>query len=223
MGRLLLSGLLLGLASGAAERQRESTEWSIIYWFDANQTKLPRVLLVGDSICNGYNGFVQEELAGAAYTSFYATSKCVTDRSYLKELTYILEEYDYAVIHFNNGLHSLDTDRATWEAALRQLIKTLREKGKGAKLVWASSTPLLDPALTAKARELNAIAARVMQENGIPTDDLFGLMEPQERTLWSDTFHYHEAGRRMQAKQVAASIRPLLPPAAPAAPAPAPR
>ena len=218
MSRLLLSSLVLSLAAGAAERQREGTEWSVTYAFDANQTKLPRVLLIGDSICNGYNGLVKDELAGAAYTSFWATSKCASDRSYLKELSFILAEYDYAVIHFNNGLHSLDTDRAAWEASLREVVRTLKEKGRGAKLVWASSTPLKDPALTAKAKELNAIAARLMQESGIPTDDLFGLMDPQDRALWSDTFHYHEAGRRLQAKQVADSVRPLLPPA----PAPAP-
>jgi hypothetical protein len=218
MSRILLSGLVLGMAVGAAEHARENTEWSIVYWFGANESKLPRILLIGDSICNGYQAFVKENLDGVAYTSFWATSKCVTDRSYLKELTYILDEYDYAVIHFNNGLHSLETDRAAWEAALRQVVKTLREHGKGAKLVWASSTPLNDPALTATAKELNAIAARVMQENGIPTDDLFGLMDPQDRALWSDTYHFHDAARRQQAKQVAESIRPLLPGAAPAAP-----
>lgn len=220
MSRFLLSGLVLGLAVGAAEHPRESIEWTVTYAFDANQTKLPRVLLIGDSICNGYNGFVNEGLAGAAYTSFWATSKCATDRSYVKELSFILGEYDYAVIHFNNGLHSLDTDRPTWEAALREVVRTLKEQGRGAKLVWASSTPLNDPALTAKAKELNVIAARVMRENGVPTDDLFGLMDPQDRALWSDTFHYHEPGRRMQAKQVVDSVRPLLPAVAatPAAP-----
>lgn len=211
MARLLWSGLLLGVAAGAAERQREGTEWSITYWFNANQTALPRILLIGDSICNGYQSLAREELAGVAYTSFYATSKCVTDRSYLKELTHVLEEYEYAVIHFNNGLHSLTTERAAWEAALRQVVRTLQEKGRGARLVWASSTPLRDPALTAHAVELNAIAARLMAEHGIPTDDLFALMEPQDRALWSDTYHYHEAGRRLQAKQVADWVRRLLP------------
>jgi hypothetical protein len=209
---------MLSMAVGAAERQREGTEWSITYWFNANEAKLPRVLLIGDSICNGYQAFVKEELTGVAYTSFWATSKCITDRSYLKELTYILAEYDYAVIHFNNGLHSLDTDRATWAAALRKVIEVLREQGKGAKLVWASSTPLKDPPLTAKATELNAIAAQVMAEAGVPTNDLFGLMDPHDRALWSDTFHYHEAGRRLQAKQVADSLKDRL--AAVAAPEP---
>jgi lysophospholipase L1-like esterase len=211
---------MVGIAATAAERQREGTEWSITYAFNANETAKPRVLLIGDSICNGYQAFVKEELDSVAYTSFWATSKCVTDRSYIKELSFILDEYPYAVIHFNNGLHSLDTDRVAWEASLREVIKVLKEKGKGAKVIWATSTPLKDPALTAKAKELNAIAARVIAEAGIPTDDLFGLMDPQDRaTVWSDVFHYHEPGRRMQAKQVANEVKKLLP--APEAPKPA--
>jgi len=221
-GRLLMltTAAIMLAATAHGERQREGTEWSIIYWFHANQTALPRILLIGDSICNGYQSLVDRELDGIAYTSFYATSKCVTDRSYIKELSHVLDEYQYAVIHFNNGLHSLDTDRGEWEAALRQTIKTLREKGKGAKLVFATSTPLRDPALTVKARELNTIALRVMKEEGIPVNDLFALMDPQDRSLWSDTFHYHEAGRAMQAKQVGDAIKGLLPPPPQAAPAP---
>ena len=192
------------------ERQREAIEWSMTYWYNATDTQLPRILLIGDSICNGYHGFVRDELDGTAYTSFWASSRCVTDRSYIKELTYLLDEYAYAVIHFNNGLHSLDTDRATWEAALDDVIAVLKAKGRGAKLVWASSTPLTDPALTAKARELNAIAARVMAKHGIPTNDLFALVAPMGKEQWSDVFHYHEPAKRLQAKQVAAAVRAQL-------------
>ena len=208
---LLVTGVMTMGLDAAAERQREGTEWSIIYWFNANQTKLPRILLVGDSICNGYQSSVKNELTDVAYTSFYATSKCVTDRSFIKELTHILDEYDYSVVHFNNGLHSLGTDRKEWESALRDVVKTLREKAKGAKLVFATSTPLKKPDMTEKAKELNAIAKRVMEEEGIPINDLFALMDPQDRALWSDTYHYHAAGREMQAKQVAEAIRKLLP------------
>ncbi len=199
------------MPNNAGARQREGTEWTIIYWYNANETKLPRVLLVGDSICNGYQSLVRDKLAGAAYVSFYATSKCVTDPSYLKELAHVLDEYPYAVVHFNNGLHSLDTDRKEWEAGLRASLNLLKEKGKGAKVLWATSTPLKDAQLTAKAKELNAIAAGVVKEYGFPTDDLFALMDPQDRAkLWSDTFHYTAEGREMQAKQVADMIRPLL-------------
>lgn len=212
--RLLLPLLILTLPSIpslAAPRAREATEWDTAYWYNANDNKLPRVLLLGDSICNGYQPLVRDELAGVAYVSFWATSKCTVDRSYLKQLSYILEEYDYSVIHFNNGLHSLSTDRTDWEKGLRQALQLLREKGKGAKIIWATSTPLKDPALTEKSKELNAIAARVMREENIPTNDLFALMNPLERQkFWTDTYHYNTEGRKMQAHQVAENILAAL-------------
>ena len=193
------------------EHPREATEWIVSYAYNANDTKLPRVLLIGDSICNAYSGDVCKELAGTASVTFFATSKCVCDKSYLRSLAFFLDESDYAVIHFNNGLHSLSSDRQDWETCLRAAIKLIQAKGKGAKIVWASSTPLKDPALTAKAKELNAIAARVMTEEGIPTDDLFSLMNPLDReTNWSDTFHFKGEAKKMQAKAVGDCVRQAL-------------
>ena len=193
------------------EHPREATEWIVSYAYNANDTKLPRVLLVGDSICNAYSGDVCKELAGTVSVSFFATSKCVCDKSYLRSLAFFLDESDYAVIHFNNGLHSLASDRQDWETCLRAAIKLIKAKGKGAKIIWASSTPLKDPALTAKAKELNAIAARVMTEEGIPTDDLFALMDPLDREAnWGDTFHFKGDAKKMQAKAVGDCVRKAL-------------
>lgn len=210
---LPLSALSLGALPfpAGAERAREATEWDTAYWYNATDNKLPRILLLGDSICNGYQSSVRDALAGVAYVSFWATSKCTSDRSYLKQLAYILEEYDYSVIHFNNGLHSLTSDRVEWETGLRNALKLIKEKGKGAKVIWATSTPLKDPALTEKARELNTIAARVMKEEGIPTNDLFALMDPLDRNkIWTDTYHYNADGRKLQATQVSEHIRAVL-------------
>ena len=194
-----------------AEHPREATEWIVSYAYNAADAKLPRVLLVGDSICNGYSGDVCKELAGTAYVTFFATSKCVCDKSYLRSLAFFLDESDYAVIHFNNGLHSLSSNRQDWETCLRASIKLIKEKGKGTKIVWASSTPLKDPKLTEKARELNAIAARVMVEEGIPTDDLFALMDPLDREAnWSDTFHFNSEAKILQAKAIGACVRKAL-------------
>jgi hypothetical protein len=197
--------------NASAERVREGTEWDTAYWYNATDNKLPRILLLGDSICNGYQTSVRDALAGVAYVSFWATSKCTSDRSYLKQLAYILDEYDYSVIHFNNGLHSLTSDRGEWEAGLRNALKLIRQKSRGAKIIWATSTPLKDPVLTEKARELNTIAARVMREENIPTNDLFALMDPLDRSkVWTDTYHYNAEGKKMQASQVAEAIRTAL-------------
>jgi hypothetical protein len=190
---------------------REGTEWIVHYSYNATSTDLPRVLLIGDSICNQYQKEVCKELAGSAYVTFLATSKCLCDVSYLRTLAFFLDEYDYAVVHFNNGLHSLSSNREDWETRLRASIRLIQEKGKGAKIIWASSTPLKDTALTEKARELNAIAARVMKEEAIPTDDLFALMDPLDRDrYWSDTYHYKGEGMKMLAAAVTASVSQAL-------------
>ena len=216
--RLALAALLACSLGAQAARQREGTEWSNMWWNNATSTDLPRVLLIGDSITNGYQSVVTSELKGAAYTGYWASSKCVSDPTYLKALDFVLGEYKYDVIHFNNGLHSLDTNRDEWQAGLRAALTMLRDKGNGAKIIWGTSTPLKDPALTAKAKELNALAAPIVAEFGYVVDDLFALMDPQDRnTMWSDTFHYVEAGRQMEGKQVAAVIRGLLPKATAAA------
>lgn len=194
-----------------SEHPREGTEWIVSYAYNASDNKLPRVLLVGDSICNGYSKEVCDDLAGTAYVTFFATSKCVCDKSYLRSLALFLDEYDYAAVHFNNGLHSLSSDRQDWETCLRAAVKLIKAKGKGAKIIWASSTPLKDPALTAKAKELNAIAARVMADEGVPTNDLFALMDPLDRaTQWSDTYHFKGEAKKLQAKAVGDSIRKAL-------------
>jgi hypothetical protein len=123
----------------------------------------------------------------------------------------MLEEYDYKVVHFNNGLHSLSTESKAWESSLIAALNLIKEKGKGAKIIWATSTPLKDPARTAKAKKLNLIADRVMQANSIPIDDLFALMDPLDRDVyWSDTYHYREDARKMQARQVADHVRAAL-------------
>lgn len=203
--------LLVSLIPLLPASAREGTEWVAAYWYNANDSSLPRVLLIGDSIVRGYQEEVRDQLAGAAYLAYYATSKSVTDRSYLKELAYILEEYDYAAVVFNNGLHSLYEDPATWAASLEKAIALIQEKAPQATILWATSTPLKDPALTAKAESLNAAASRVVTAKGIQTLDLFSLMNPQDRSrLWTDNYHFAKEGTSMQARAVADAIRNTL-------------
>ena len=217
----LALGLLVIGATGLSAKPREKYEWSRMWWNEANDESLPRVLLIGDSITEGYQGFVAEELRDVAHVGYWTSSKCVSDRSYLALLRYVLDEYPYAVIHFNNGLHSLDADRGEWVEGLRGAFRLLRERRNGAQVIWGTSTPLRPMELTAISAELNALAAPLVSEMGWPTDDLFGLMNHDDRaTEWSDDFPFHEAARRRQAKQVADMIRDNLPaPAASAAPA----
>lgn len=188
-------------------RVREATEWSNFRANATNDATLPRLLLIGDSIVAGYQGLVTEKLRGKMNVSFWASSKCATDPSYFQELDLVLKADRYDVILFNNGLHSLSTDRVEWAFAYRQAVRFIRALRPEARLFLATSTPLKDPELTLKAQELNEIVQETAESENLPIIDLFGLMNPLDRSeFWSDTFHYHVKGRELQAEKIVESI-----------------
>jgi hypothetical protein len=102
---ILLVFLMTTQFVSAEEPIRERIEWADIWVTDANKNDLPRVLLVGDSITRGYFAEVEKHLAGKAYCARLTTSKCVSDPSFADEVQLLLKHYNFAVIHFNNGLH----------------------------------------------------------------------------------------------------------------------
>lgn len=90
----------------------ENTEWSRSYAYHLvdGRKNLPRALLVGDSIVNGYEGEARSLLeAQGVNVTYWISSYCVTSPHYLTFLGIYLDEAKYDVIHFNNGLHSLYT------------------------------------------------------------------------------------------------------------------
>lgn len=199
------SGCLLPI--GKIAREREATEWIVAYRYNSNEFALPRVLLVGDSICNGYQEGVRDKLAGFAYVSFFASSRCLTDPAYLVELLYFLGQDEYSVVHFNNGLHSLKTNRQMWQFSLGETLEVFHKRAAGARIIWASSTPTQKPELTARVVELNSIAERAMAEHHVPIDDLFTLMDPMDRSkYWVDDLHFNVEAKRLQAQAVATCV-----------------
>ncbi|MBO7166972.1 MAG: SGNH/GDSL hydrolase family protein [Kiritimatiellae bacterium] len=192
-------------------RGHENQEWSRsdAYSLIDGASKFPRALLVGDSICNAYKGEVRKILMDKKMTmTYWVSSYCVTSPGYLRLLSFYLDEAKYDVIHFNNGLHSLGTPTADWEKGLRAVFTLIRMKQPNAKIVWCNSTPLKNPKMTAKAKELNETARRVIKDfEGIVENDLFGLMDGYDRnTYWSDTFHFKREAVKMQADQTASII-----------------
>ena len=192
-------------------RGHENTEWSRSYAYHLvdGRKNLPRVLLVGDSIVNGYEGEARRLLeAKGVNVTYWISSYCVTSPHYLTFLGIYLDEAKYDVIHFNNGLHSLDTPTADWEKRFEAALRLIREKQPAAKIVWCTSTPLKDAAKTAKARELNAAGAKVIARlGGIETNDLFAALDPLDRNAnWSDTFHHKPHVRKMEGGLVAKAV-----------------
>ena len=190
-------------------RGHENQEWNEYRAFHLTDEKrdLPRFLLIGDSITVGYQDRVRSALEGRWNESRWVSSYCVTSTAYRPMLEILLAEASYDVIHFNNGLHSLNTPTADWKRAFREALLLIRARQPKARIVWATSTPMADPERTAKVRELNAAAHEVIGElGGIEVDDLFALMDTLDRSAyWTDRCHFKSSAIWMQAQQVVSS------------------
>ncbi|MDO5552780.1 MAG: SGNH/GDSL hydrolase family protein [Planctomycetia bacterium] len=190
-----------------AGKIREDIEWSITYSYGTLDNSLPRLLLIGDSICNAYQNTVRDMLSGQINVSFWASSECLTHPEYFRTLDLILDANHYDYISFNNGLHSLGTDQEEWSIAYDAAVRFIKAKCPDSKLFITNATPLKDPGLTEKSRQLNAIAQEVAAKYELPVIDLFGLMDPLDREeFWSDPFHYKQPGVQLQATRIVEAI-----------------
>jgi hypothetical protein len=135
---------LTGAEPSAALPAREAIEWCDIWISHANETNLPRVLLIGDSIARDYYPEVEKHLAGKAFVARLATSRFVADPVLLKEIELVLDQAKFDVIHFNNGMHGWQHTEAEYRKAFPKLVKTIRAHAPKARLIWAATTPLRD-------------------------------------------------------------------------------
>src|SRR5581483_3119952 len=108
--------------------------------------RLPRVLLIGDSISVGYTVPTRELLAGKANVDRIPENGGSTGRG-LEKIDAWLGAGPWDVIHFNWGLHDIrrvegnqPAALAAYEKRLRALIKKLQ--ATRATLIWASTTPV---------------------------------------------------------------------------------
>lgn len=180
--------------------------------FVADDPKLPRVLLIGDSVSRGYTQATRKALAGKANVH-RAPENCGPTANGLKKLDVWLGDGKWDVIHFNFGIHDRATPLPDYTQRLEQLIERMQKTG--AKVIWASTTPIPDD--TAKKQtaasivEHNAVAAELMQKHRVPTDDLFTAITPHLAEMQNpNDVHFNAAGYDFLGQQVAASIEKAL-------------
>jgi acyl-CoA thioesterase-1 len=182
---------------------------------------LPRVLLIGDSISIGYTLPLRALLRGEANVQRIPTNGGPTTNG-LEHIEEWLGGEKWDVIHFNWGLHDLkimeggvhQVPVGDYERNLQTLVARL--KRTGARLIWASTTPVPAGKLNPLRRPddvpiFNAAAARVMSGNGIPTGDLFAFAMPRLAEIQlKENVHYTPKGYEALAGAVAANIRKAL-------------
>lgn len=208
-------------------------------WDVSLDPKLPNVLILGDSISIGYTRAVRRLLKGEANVRRPLSqrrdrpSNCGPTPRGLDNIDAWLGDTKWDVIHFNWGLHDLcyrnpesqtqgNRDKVNGEQAVspeeyrRNLEKLVaRMKRTGAKLIWASTTIVPEGEagrFVGDDAKYNAVAAQVMTEHGIPTDDLYAVSKDFAPKLFvgPGNVHFKREGYERLAESVARSVRETL-------------
>jgi len=176
----------------------------------------PRVLLIGDSILNGYGKQVMSALAGKAHVDAWVNPHCQSEHLN-KLLAEVLANGPYDVVHFNMGLHGWQQGRikdGTFEPLTRAYVEVIRDRLPKAKIIWASSTPVtvkgkpteLDPEINPVIIEHNRMAAEVMQEMNVPVNDFYSLLASKLELARGDQFHWRPEAYKTLAEKVTNSV-----------------
>jgi lysophospholipase L1-like esterase len=197
---------------------RETFEWSNNWWDHADDSALPRVLLIGDSISCGYGPKVIKNLEGRVHVDRMANSRGVHDPILFKEIRIALENYAYKVIHFNNGLHALHLSDEDYRRGLEKYVDMIHELSRGAAMIWASSTPItqtiagypFDEEKNDIVIRRNAVARTIMNERNISINDLYSVVVGKSDLLAGDGYHYNDKGYEILGKVVANAISEKL-------------
>lgn len=221
LATLLIGSLVSAVAQTATPKTTEPAKKDPAMELVTDLPGLPRVLLIGDSISIGYTVPVRELLKGKANVHRILENGGPTPNG-KEKLKKWLGTNKWDVIHFNWGLHdlkSMETGKAQvsledYEKNLREMVKQLKETQ--AKLIWCATTPVPDARLNPPRKDsdvqaYNAIAKKVMDENKIPTNDLYAYTLPKLADVQLPAnVHFSKDGCAFLAKRVAKSIEETL-------------
>ncbi len=192
------------------------------------ETKLPRVLIIGDSISLGYTPHVTKTLKSGAVIKHHKGNAEHTGTG-LKKLDQWIGNTQWDVIHFNWGLWDLcyrhpeskvqghrDKVNGTVTTTLVQYEKNLealviRLKMTNANLIWAHTTVVPENEagrFVGDDKRYNDVAVRIMKKHKVPINDLNSLTRcfPSEYFTQPGNVHYTKRGYQKIARQVADKI-----------------
>ena len=195
--------------------------------------KLPKVLLIGDSISMGYYPFVKDSFFGKAEVLRPMKSNgdmynCQGTTNGVLGIADWIADIEWDVIHFNFGLHDIkhidwitkknsNSQEDPHQASPKQYGKNLKFivkklKKTEAKLIFATTTPypntvrkpLRKPGMS---KIYNEVALKIMAKNNIQVNDLYNYVLPKmEKLQRPNNVHFSLYGSQKLAEKVVTSI-----------------
>lgn len=195
--------------------KKERFEWARSWCDLADENNLPRILLIGDSITEGYQDLVRKALNGICYVDYFATSYAVDSKIYNTLVRTLVADSDYKIIHFNHGLHGKHMTKRAYQKGITKLLDFIKEKSK---VILANSTQIrmqnnkeVDISWENKVKERNEVVADYAIKHDLPINDLYTIsinMNQSKRA--PDGAHYFKDGYLEFSNCVVNSILKLL-------------
>ncbi|MCG3181558.1 MAG: hypothetical protein BIFFINMI_03955 [Phycisphaerae bacterium] len=185
------------------------------------------LLLLGDSIRMGMQDKVAEAL-GPGWTVVGPEDNCGDTRRHLERLDAWTEGLHPDVVQINAGLHDLKVTPGTgafqvplaqYAANLPVIFARLRELAPQARLIWATTTPVVEERHQSSKRDFhrynadidryNQTAAAAARAAGLEINDLHAAVTAAgiDDCICGDGVHMTDAGNDVLAAAVAHFIR----------------
>lgn len=195
--------------------KREKIEWTDMWWDDPEKEGR-RVLLVGDSITRGYYKALKKRMPEDIYLDRYVTSKALDNPLFIKELSYVLSQAKYEVIHFNNGLHgSLDTE--LFKELYEEIIKFLLKTENSPKIIVSGTTPVVvvdNPKeyipFNKQSIERDKVAAEIAAKYNLLYENLYSVVDGLEGIRAQDSYHFNDKGCELLADKVYENLKDTI-------------
>jgi len=189
---------------------------------------MKKVLLLGDSIRIGYDKYVKMAFDGVADIRF-PRENCAFSTYNICFLSAWKERVgfddDVDLVHFNTGLWDslqmgdgeLFIDIETYKENIDRICIILKRLFPKAKLVFATSTPVVERLFTSYKRKnqsvelYNEAAVEIVKKHDAEIDDLYSLIKDVPENYYSDSTHlYTKEGTKLLTEQVCRCIENVL-------------
>jgi len=189
---------------------------------------MKKVILIGDSIRNGYEETVRAELEDVAEI-WGPEANGGDSKNVLAHINQWVMSREADIVHVNCGLHDIKREFGAsknqvppdrYEGNVRDILERLKEK-HGTRIIWASTTPVNHEwhhenkpfdRFEEDVDLYNSIAHGIAAELDVPVNDLFQVIarENPDDVLQKDGVHFKPEGYEKLGKAVAECIRRYL-------------
>ena len=186
---------------------------------------MKKIVLMGDSIRMGYDKYVKEALSGVAEV-YYPEENC-RFAEYMLRYAHVWKENgkwpdDVDLVHWNAGLWDVlelfddgpMTSISYYAEAIARIDKRIRMLYPNAKVVFATSTPVIEEQYgpgakrhNATIRAYNEAAINALASTNTMINDLYSLADDLPPEYHSDCTHYStDKGRELLGGRVISII-----------------